>query len=178
MRASLVSDCILTAKNLLAQTTFSFALALILICFCAPPGVLAQTLTIRPIKDFKVPDYYPSATPGGTNQLKSLLTGATARPRPDGSVAIAGPRIEQYNQAGQTQLVVRAADCVFNQKTKAATSTNTLQMQTADAKFYLEGVGFQWNQTNSNLIISNNVHTVIGRPLVETTSPKSKPAKP
>jgi lipopolysaccharide export system protein LptA len=137
----------------------------------------AQTLTIRPIKDFKVPDYYPNVTRGGTNQLRALLTGVEARPRPDGRVFVKEPRILHFNEAGQTQLVVRAIDCVYENKSKSASSTNTLRLQIGDGKFDLEGLGFHWNQTNSNLTISNKVRTLISRPLVESPSAKSpKPA--
>lgn len=151
---------------------------LALICILAAGISFAQTLTFRPIKDFKVPDYYPNPTPGGTNQLKSLLTGVTARPRPDGRAFVTGARIEHYSPAGQTQMVVRAVDCIFEYKTKLATSTNTIQFQTADGKFYLEGVGFLWDQTNSNLVISNKIRTVMSRPLVDTAVSSVKPAKP
>ncbi|PYI80500.1 MAG: hypothetical protein DME26_21485 [Verrucomicrobia bacterium] len=138
---------------------------------------LAQTLTIRPIKDFKVPDYYPNATRGGTNQLRTLLTGVEARPRPDGRVFVTKPHILSFSDAGQTQAVVQAVDCVFDYKSNAASSTNTLQFQTGDGRFLLEGLGFHWNRTNSNLVISNKARTTISRPLMESTSPKLNPAK-
>ena len=34
-------------------------------------------------------------------------------------------------------------------------------MQTADGKFSIEGEGFLWQQTNSTLLVSNRVHTII-----------------
>src|ERR1035441_936539 len=34
-------------------------------------------------------------------------------------------------------------------------------MQTADEKFSIDGVGFLWQQTNSTLLVSNQVHTII-----------------
>src|SRR4030095_7364671 len=137
----------------------------------------AQTLKIRPVKDFKVPEYYPNAAPGATNRLKSLLTGAEARPRPDGLVFVKEPRIQSFSEAGETQVVVKAAECVYDYKTKTASSTNTVQFQTADGKFYLEGLGFGWEQTNSNLIVSNKVRTLINRPLASAKSPQSTNAE-
>jgi lipopolysaccharide transport protein LptA len=138
----------------------------------------AQAIKIRPIKNFKVPDYYPNVTTGATNRMKSLLTGTEARLNQDGRVVVKQARIENYSGSGQTQMVVRVAECLFDNKSNSAFSTNTLQFQTGDGKFSLEGVGFNWDRTNSNLIISNQVHTLISRPLVQASSPTSlRPAE-
>ena len=162
-------------RLLKALAGIELGIALALIVFGTARNVAAQTIKIRPVKDFKVPDYYPNATPGGTNQLKSLLTGTEARLNPDGRLIVKLPRIEQYSVSGQTQMVVKAAECLFDNKSNTAFSTNTLQFQSGDGRFHLEGVGFHWERTNSNLIISNQVRTLISRPLAE--SPSAKPAK-
>ena len=56
-------------------------------------------------------------------------------------------------------------------------------MQTADGKFQMQGTGFLWQQTNSSLIISNNVHTLIqnaslGQPTNVMTAPPDPDSGP
>ena len=141
-------------------------MALALICLGALPAVLAQTLTIRPIKDFKVPDYHSATKPGETNKLKSLLTGKEARPQPDGPINIKEPRIDNFHEDGRPDLVMKSPQCFFDYRTKVATSTNTLQVVDAEGRFSIEGEGFYWRQTNSMLIISNKVRTVLSKKFV------------
>jgi hypothetical protein len=129
---------------------------------------LAEKVANTTVKDFRVPEYYD---PPHETQLRSLLQGAEAQPEPGGLVLIRDLKLQTFGVNGEYQVLVEAPHCVFDSVQRAARSPGRLQAQTADGKFYLEGEGFLWQQTNSNLIISNRVHTVISS--VPKKTPKS-----
>jgi hypothetical protein len=122
-------------------------------------AALAGQMGNATVKDFRVPEYYDP--PNGT-QIKTLLQGAEAQPESGGLVFIRELKLQTFTENGEPQLLVEAPHCVFDPAQRAAYSPGKLQARTADGKFHLEGEGFLWRQTNSSLIISNRVRTVIG----------------
>ena len=94
-------------------------------------------------------------------QVKSFLEGAEAEPRSDGMVLLRGAKLQTFHEDGTKEMVVRTPQCVFDSKQQTVSSAGPLQVQTSDDKLVLEGEGFLWKQTNSDLIISNRVHTSI-----------------
>jgi hypothetical protein len=122
--------------------------------FVASVGITATTT----VKDFRVPEYYD---PPHETQMKSLLEGGEAEPMPGGMILLRALKLRTFSETGQPQIVVEAPQCVFNSTEREVSSAGSLQVRTANGQFQLEGEGFLWRQTNSNLIISNRVHTII-----------------
>jgi hypothetical protein len=129
---------------------------------------LADPVANTTVRDFRVPEYYD---PPHETRIKTLLEGAEAQPESGGRVLIRNLKLQTFDVDGRDQLLVEAPHCVFDTAQRAVHSPGRLQARTADGKFYLEGEGFLWQQTNSNLIISNRVHTVISS--VPKKTPKS-----
>jgi hypothetical protein len=118
----------------------------------------AQTNSTTKVKDFSVPDYYD---PPHEMQLKTLLQGAEAEPGSEGLIVITNAKLRTFGENGQLQMLVEAPHCVFDSVRRVVSSPGPLRVRSADGKLNLEGEGFLWQQTNSNLIISNRVRTII-----------------
>ncbi len=113
-----------------------------------------------------------------TGRIKSLLYGATGVQQPDGLVHVTGMRVETYtyrDNARALEMIVEAPACVFDFRTKTASSSGPMKAYRADGGLTLEGVGFRWCQTNSMLSVSNQVRTLLRSDLFlspPNTSPK------
>jgi hypothetical protein len=123
-------------------------------------GAMAQRMANTLAKGFSVPEYYD---PPHEKQLKSLLQGEEAEPLSGNLslILIRRLKLQAFAETGETQMVVRAPQCVFDTTQRAVSSTGHLEAVSGDGRFFLEGEGFLFQQTNLNLIISNRVHTVI-----------------
>jgi hypothetical protein len=106
---------------------------------------------------FKYPNY------DAQNRLKSMLTGEEAQPDLTGRVKIKKFRLETYRDDGRLDLVAEAPECTFDLATRTVSSSGELRAFTADERFSITGQGFRFAQTNSSLVISNRVHTIIRR---------------
>jgi hypothetical protein len=121
-------------------------------------GAMAQKMANTVVKDFRVPEHYD---PPHEKQLKSLLQGDEAEPQSGGLILIRHLKLQAFAETGETQMVVRAPECVFDTTQHTVNSAGHLEAVSGDGRFFLEGEGFLFQQTNLNLIISNRVHTVI-----------------
>ena len=73
-------------------------------------------------------------------------------------------QLEHYELDGKTNLIARAPECLFDMETRIAWSTGRLEIVAMSGAMRVEGNhGFQVQMTNSVLIISNRVRTVIER---------------
>ncbi len=114
--------------------------------------------TFGAMKGFKVAEPYG---PPYEKQTKSLLEAGKAVMVHGGALLSDGVTLRSFTETNTLQLVVRAQECFYNSSNHTVNSAGPLQMQTADGKFSIEGIGFYWQQTNSSLFISNRVHTMI-----------------
>lgn len=125
--------------------------------------VYSQNITFGTMKKFSIPDYY-----AGTDNKKSLLTGAQAVPQPNGRVLIRGLRIESYDRRGVTNLVVEAPECNYDYGTRQAWSDGPLKITDGRGRFSMEGNrGFVWSQTNTSLVVSNQVRASIRKDVIQ-----------
>jgi lipopolysaccharide export system protein LptA len=110
-------------------------------------------------EDYTYPQYHP---PPNETQLKSLLKGARARPLdPQANrTLVTKASLENFETNGVSKLIVEAAECLSDKIQGTVNSSNALRVFTRDGKFFIEGIGFLWRQTNSFLFISNKVHTI------------------
>jgi lipopolysaccharide export system protein LptA len=137
------------------------------LCLPAP----AAELVPRVLEDYTYPNYHD---PPNETQIKTLLKGARATPLDppqSNRTLVTKARLEKFQTNGVSELIVEAAECVSDEILRTVNSSNALRVFTPDGKFYIEGVGFLWIQTNSILFISNKVHTIAELPRNQGPSP-------
>jgi lipopolysaccharide export system protein LptA len=104
-----------------------------------------------------------------------------------GRMAFTGMRIEIW-RGTNSAMIVEAADGIYDTQSDVTFSTNTLTLRASDGRFSISGVGFRYEWSKSQLIVSNEVKTVIrrsaSRPLgfqppatMTNASPKPEPAR-
>ncbi len=128
---------------------------------------VAQTAGGGSGKDFKLPEYDPQG------RLKSQVTGKGVKQLPNSQMLITTLHLETYRDDGKVELIVEAPECLYDSKRRIATSPGEMRARQADGKFTITGQGFEWQQTNSVLIISNRAHTIINKELLK---PQAIPA--
>lgn len=148
-------------KLLAAGLVCSFVLCL--------AAALAQGPPNNTIKNFRAPlEYFD---PPHELQMKSFLEGAEAEPQSDGLILIRDARLQTFHENGSNEMTVVTPLCTFDSKSQTVSSAAPLQVQSSDDKLLLEGEGFFWQATNSDLIISNRVRTTVRGPLTNSFTP-------
>ena len=112
---------------------------------------------------FKSSEYYD---PPHETQMKSMLEGAQAQLQSEGRLLVTRAQYRTFRVNGEGELAVEAPECLYDKDQGSISSPGPLQVQTADGKFSIEGEGFLYQQTNSILLVSNRVHTIIYPKLV------------
>lgn len=136
------------------------------VLFLAATG-RAQQVPAGHATDFTSNTYFE---PPNGQQVKLRLSGLEASPLPDGLLEVTQLRVETFTVAGKPEVLVSAPHCIYAPLDGAAHSPGKLELRTGDGKFRVEGEGFLWRQSDSLLIISNRVHTVIDMPLLQPPS--------
>ncbi len=106
-------------------------------------------------KDFRIFDYYR-----GSQRLKTLLHGAEAEYLAH-PIPVRLLTIETYEESGATNLIAKARESLCDRTNRTASSAGPLDLRLADGRFSLSGVGFLWTQTNTTLLISNQVRSTL-----------------
>ncbi len=129
-------------------------------------------------KDFRTP-YFEG------NTLKAEFSGQEANPIPNSSrIELKQFQIKTFRDGNSALIdqLIFAPECVFDKATRRAESSGPLRMHTAATNYFIEGNGFVWEEmrTNVQLVISNNVHTIIerGATTLTNTAPKSASTNP
>jgi len=146
----------------LVAGTILFLLSVFCFLLCG-----AQSATTK-VRNFSVPEYFD---PPHEAQMKSLMEGAEAEPEPEGRIRITQLKMQTYTEDGAKEMLVTAPRCIFDTGRRTVSSAGPLQVQTADEKLLVKGEGFCWQQTNSDLIISNHVRTTIRGALTNSLAP-------
>lgn len=130
-------------------------------------AVDGATLTNRVVvqKDFRIFDYYRQS-----QRLKTLLRGDEAAYMQN-PIPIQGMTIETYTESGLTNLIAIAETCFADRTNRTASSSGPLDLRLADGSFTLVGVGFLWSQTNTTLVVSNQVRSILRGDLLQTDFP-------
>lgn len=121
-----------------------------------PPAAAGMT------KGFKYKDYDQQ------NRLKSVLSGKEARPQIDDRILITGLHVETYRADGQVDMIVESPECVFDRKSRIASSPGSVAARSADGRFFISGEGFEWRQADAHLVLSNRVHTILSKDLLNS----------
>jgi hypothetical protein len=122
----------------------------------------------------RFPEYYETPLPGKNRSypLKGLFSGEQGRHLSNSLYFVIGMRLEHHEPDGTTNLLARAPECLFDTGTHMAWSTGRLEIVGMGGALTIQGnQGFQANMTNSTLIISNRVRTVIQRSLLNESKP-------
>jgi lipopolysaccharide export system protein LptA len=106
----------------------------------------------------KFSEYYD---PPHETQMKWLLEGARAERQPDGRFLVTQAKWRTFRVNGEGELNVEAPQCFYDSSQRTISSSGPLHVQTADGKFSIDGVGFLYRQTNSTLLVSNRVHSIL-----------------
>ncbi len=110
--------------------------------------------------DFNSVEYYPAPH---EQDIRRLLSGAEAEPQAGGLLLIKKVKIEMFDLNGKLQLSAEAPECIYDPVNGVADSPDKVHIRTGDNALQIDGEGFLWRQSDSLLIISNQVHTVIDR---------------
>ena len=132
----------------------------VLLLLCVAVTGAAQAVPGQGLqKAVKFPEYDRQ-----TGRLKSLLSGDTATPSAEGEVLVTGVRLETYTYEGGRQivdLIIETPKCLFNLRSRVASSTDRMKAFRADGAATLEGRGFEWSQKTSLLLIQSDVRSVL-----------------
>lgn len=134
-----------------------------LVWLCVPP-LAGQLSRYAKGKDVKFPQFYETPVTGRiqTNRLKGLLMGAEGQYLSNELFLVTQMRLEHYQPDGRTNVVATAPQCFFDNELGVAWSTGRLQVVAGNGGLRIEGnEGFQVRMTNSSLIVSNRVRTVL-----------------
>ncbi len=119
--------------------------------------------------DFRTHQDYTGPT---LNQRKTEFSGKDATPMAGSSkVLVKGADMKSFREDGTLVMAAKAIECVYDGSKKQANSSGPLQMQTGDGHFFIEGIGFLWNETDSGLVLSNHVHSILHSDSTNGTPP-------
>jgi lipopolysaccharide export system protein LptA len=138
---------------------------------------LAYGQAVTEGKSLKFAEYYEAPY---ERQMKSLLECAKGLPQGPGRYLASEAKLQTFRQDGQAELVVSTPECLLDSASRSVSSPGPLRVETADGKFLIEGEGFQYQQTNSSLFISNKVHTTVHADLLQPqpgTAPRESATK-
>lgn len=135
---------------------------LILLSFCVGWVPLRAQVSLKgQLSDF----VFPNTDDEGR---KTVLKG-TAKTLPDGVIELS-PMVAETYRGEELDMTIQAPHCLFNPRTKIAYSAGDLSVRTANERFAISGKGFRWQQTDSRLFISNQVHAVVRKALLDSQS--------
>ena len=126
------------------------------------PAVMAQTASGKVSGGWRMPLME-------NGKLKTLLVGSGAETLADGRFRISEVAIQIYDDQipPQPRLLIDAPECFFDVAQRQASSAGPISLREAGGNYSIQGLGFSWMQSTSNLSISNNVRTVISRPAAD-----------
>lgn len=107
------------------------------------------------------------AQEGGRNV--ALFKG-DATQQPEGVVLLRNFRMETLSAREEPEMIITSPECRFKVATRSAASEGPIKLRRADGLFSIEGTGFDWNQQETRLAISNQVRAVIRRTVFATTT--------
>jgi hypothetical protein len=129
----------------------------------------AQSSGNATIKKFKAPlEYFD---PPHELQVKSYLEGAEAEPQGDGLILLRDAKLQTYQENGAPDMTITTPQCFFNMKDQTVNSAGPFQMRMSNDALLQEGVGFYWEKTNSEFIISNRVQTTVKGRMTNSFAP-------
>lgn len=140
------------------------------LAFVAAASVVLAQISSPRGRDLVVPEYNEKAVQAGqlTNQLKGQLRLKEVEYLPNRLVRGRHMQLDQYAPDGRTNVAARAPECYFDERSRTAWSTGRLEIIARDGWLEVVGRGgFQVSLTNTTLLLSNRVRTVIKQNLLK-----------
>ena len=117
-----------------------------LLIITAMSAVMIAVLAQEPMEDLRVPlEHYASGA------LKTELFAARAEVPPDGNIVASGVILKTFTEAGELEMQIDAADCVYDQSAQVASSSNRVSLKRGNIT--LSGDGFTWVGAEDTLTI-------------------------
>ena len=151
---------------------FFFLLLATAAALCWTTAAHAQATKLVTGTNFKLPVYYPSSN--GVQKIKTVVSGEKWRFATNGIVHLIKPGITNYLPDGSIEWIATSPECTVEINTKVARGHTNIFFKTADDRFYQTAVGFLWQQSNSVLIVSNQVQTWIDKQALTKTALTNK----
>ena len=151
---------------------FFFLLLALAAALCWTTAAHAQATKLATGTNFKLPVYYPSSN--GVQKIKTVVSGEKWRFATNGIVHLIKPGITNYLPDGSIEWIATSPECTVEINTKVARGHTNIFFKTADDRFYQTAVGFLWQQSNSVLIVSNQVQTWIDKQALTKTALTNK----
>ncbi|MBI3416332.1 MAG: hypothetical protein HY043_13640 [Verrucomicrobia bacterium] len=111
-----------------------------------------------------------------TGKLKFFIAGEQATPDlKSRRMLLRGTTITNFDAAGGIALIVHAPEAAFNLEDSSISSAGAIDARSGNGQFTITGSGFVWSQskTNSALVISNDVRTIIRKELIKSATADS-----
>ena len=105
-----------------------------------------------------------------TGKVKWVLSGQQAESSAE-TLLLSQPRLDLLDDDGTTNLIVTTVRCVYNERLNIVWSADELQARSEAGGFSLQGEGFLFDLDNQELTVSNRVHAVVGRSLLDASQP-------
>ncbi len=97
----------------------------------------------------------------GSSRVSALLHGVGRFDLRTSQQVLETVELDYFDETGRTNLAVFGTNCLYDFRSRTAVSPEPLRILTGDRRLDLRGVGFIWWQTNNDLIISNDVRTLV-----------------
>jgi lipopolysaccharide export system protein LptA len=138
------------------------ALHIFLACLLSAGAFAQPTLSGRVSGGFKA----PSST--DAEGRRHVIKGSSMEPRGKDLLELTQPRVTRYNADDSEDMFMESAKCFYQTKQGMAYSPTNLAVRTADGRFSIEGVGWNWDLSGSLLTISNEVVAVVQKSALAT----------
>src|SRR5262249_46036672 len=92
---------------------------------------------------------------------RHVIQGSSMEPRGKDLLELTQPRVTRYNADDSADMFIESASCFYQTRQGLAYSSTNLVVRTADGRFSIEGVGWNWDLSGSLLTISNNVAAMV-----------------
>lgn len=131
-------------------------------------AALAHELVAQPKISGKISGGFQAPTSTDDRGRRHVLKGDTAEPRGDNLYELTEPRVISYNEDDSAEMFIEAPRCFYHLRENSAYSDSSLSVRTADGRFSIQGVGWNWSPEAAVLVISNEVVAMVQKAALAT----------
>ncbi len=131
----------------------------VIFAFCMT--LLATWIFAQPTLSGKVSGGFKAPSSTDADGRRHVIKGESMEPRGKDLLELTQPRVTRYNADDSEDMFIESASCFYQTKQGLAYSPTNLTVRTADRRFSIEGVGWNWDLSGSLLTISNQVVAMV-----------------
>ena len=131
-------------------------------------AVGVQIAYAQPKISGKISGGFQAPTSTDERGRRHVLKGETAEPRGDNVYELTQPRVTSFNADDSPEMYIEAPRCFYHLRQNSAYSDSGLSVRTADGRFAIQGVGWNWNPESAVLVISNDVVAFVQKSALAT----------